>query len=57
MWGAALAKNPQPYAVKIDGREVVAGDITAIPPTCLDTLRFAQEAQGASAPWQTVALG
>ena len=54
---AALAKNPQPHAVKINSREIVARDITAIPPTRLDALRFPQEAQGSPTSWQTVALG
>ena len=56
MWRAALAKNPQPHAVQIDSREIVACDIAAIPPTRLDALRFPQETQGTSTPRQTIAL-
>ena len=56
MWRAALAKNPQPHAVQIDSREIVACDIATIPPTRLDALRFPQETQGTSTPRQTIAL-
>jgi hypothetical protein len=40
VWRPPLAKNPQPHAVKIDRREIVASDIAPIPPTGLDTLRL-----------------
>ena len=53
---AALTKDPQPHAVQIDSREIVARDIAAIPPTRLDALRFPQKAQGTPASRQTIAL-
>jgi hypothetical protein len=39
----SLTKNPQPHAMKIDRRVVIARDITAIPPAGLDALRLAEE--------------
>src|ERR1700722_20364840 len=41
----SLPKNPQPHAVKVGGRVVIAGDVTTVPPTSLNALRLAQESQ------------
>ena len=45
----SLAENPQSHAMNINGRVVIARDISTIPPTGLDTLRLAEEAQRSSA--------
>ena len=52
-----LTENPQPHAMKVGGRVVIAGDVATVPPTGLDTLRLAEESQWSPAPWETFALG
>ena len=53
----SLTKNPQPHAMKVDGRVVIAGDVATVPPTGLDTLRLAEEAQRPATPRQAITLG
>ena len=38
-----LTENPQPHAMKVGSRVVIAGDIATVPPTGLDALRLAQQ--------------
>ena len=57
MGRSPLPENPQPHAVKIHSREIVACHIAAIPPTGLDALRLAEESQWSPAPWETIAFG
>ncbi len=35
-----LTEDPQPHAVNVSSRVVIAGDVTPVPPTGLDTLRL-----------------
>ena len=52
-----LTENPQPHAMKVGGRVVIAGDVATVPPAGLDTLRLAKESQWPPAPWESLALG
>ena len=45
----ALTEYPQPYAVDVKYRVVIASDVASIPPTCLDPLNVTEKAQRAAA--------
>src|SRR5262245_36132010 len=45
----ALTENPQLHAVDVECRVVIASNIASIPPTCLDSLDIAYEAECAAA--------
>src|SRR5437879_13913573 len=57
VWRAALAKNPQPHAMDIDGRVVIARDLPTIPPTGLDAFWLPEQTQRATTPRQSASLG
>ena len=40
-----LTEDPQPHAVNVSSRVVVAGDFAPVPPTCFDTLGLPEETQ------------
>ena len=40
----SLTEDPQPHAMKVGGRVVIAGDVATVPPTGLDALRLAEKA-------------
>ena len=51
-----LTENPQPHAMKVGGRVVIAGDVATVPPTGLDALRLTEESQRPPTPRETIAL-
>ena len=50
----ALAKHPQPHALRVEGGVVVACDLPSIPPAGLDALGLAHEVQRPATPRQAV---